>query len=55
MTYHNNSFFGLARDDTCLFHGRRYKDWKPPTLRMRKENEKHIKAMEKKLKKETDV
>ena len=50
LTYHSNDFFGLARDDTSLFHGRRFKDWKPPNTRMCKANAKHIATIEENLK-----
>ena len=33
MTYHDDSFFGLSRSDKKDLHGKRKKDWVPPTFR----------------------
>ena len=47
LEFHSDGFFGLAKSEINLFHGMRIKDWKPPTNRVRKANNKYIEGLKK--------
>ena len=49
LEFHSDEFFGLAKSDSTLFHGKRLKDWKPPSIRAKKSNYKYIESIKKEL------
>ena len=50
LEFHSDEFFGLAKSDITLFHGKCRKDWKPPNMRTKKTNHKYIESLQKQLK-----
>ena len=47
MEYHSDGFFGLAKSDVQFFEGKKKKDWKRPSTRLKSQNKAHIEKVKK--------